>query len=132
MIRIRKPLAIPIVCSDRQLAAQWYDALKEVGIPVIPVCRSIEFGELAINKAILLIQPDFEQRNDYSLFLNKWDKPVFLLTDDVRWQKLETNVLLHFVPEATHPLELARLLVEKLNLPLLANKQTYAFSFFSF
>ena len=132
MIRIQKPLKIPVVCANRQLADQWCTELKSVGIPVVAGSESVLTKTFSNEPAFLLIRPDFDQVHRYKKFLDHPDKQIFLVTDDQRWNSITVKASFYFIPESTHPLELARLLVEKLNLPVSANKQSYAFSFFSF
>ena len=132
MIRIQKPIKIPIVCADSQIAIQWQNELKTAGIPVVAGSESVHTGSFATDKALLLIQPNYNQAATYNRFFNHAGKQIFLITDDARWRNFVSKETVHFIPESTHPMELARLMVEKLNLPVIANKQSDAFAFFSF
>ncbi len=132
MIRFQKSIQIPVLCHDPNLATEWCSLLKDAGLPVVQAAKSMSEDQWNRGSAVLLLHPDFDVMAQDSRLVRSSLKQVFILTGDQRWNELKKYPQIHFLPEHTHPLELARLMVEKLNLPVTVNKPTYAFSFFSF
>jgi hypothetical protein len=125
-----------LLVSDNEELQQKIDSeLKQSGIPV----HSLDSGKslsvvLQKSNNIILIDPSYDEvMNDTN---TKWnphtDRFLFIFTDDERWKQKADGRSVFFLPTNTHPMELARLLVEKLNLPSVSNKPAYAFSFFQF
>lgn len=132
MIRFQKSIQIPVICPDSNLSNEWCTLLKDAGIPVVQVTKSMTEDRWNRGPAVLLLHPDYDTMAQDPRFIQSSLKPVFILTGDERWIEQKKFKKIHFLSQHTHPLELARLMVEKLNLPVTLNKPTYAFSFFSF
>lgn len=106
--------------------------LKSAGIPLHCTRKQPDYPSLfKLNQPLLLVDPVFQEQLAHSFPINS-DQPVFIMTDDERWQTSFSGENVYLLPLHTHPLEVARLLVEKLNLNLNLNKKQYAFSFFNF
>lgn len=130
---------VSILCFDQVTENYWYKELNEAGIPVSIPAYSRNKPVLSVKNQdiFLLIQPDYDQYltkgfDQLKHLLSNEAKHLFILSNDQRWKEIKPNNSCFYLPEHTHPLELARLLVEKLNLPLVSNKTHYAFSIFSF
>ena len=111
------------------------EQMQLAGIP-FSVCKSEKalIQEMQKDMPLLMLEPAYGEAytKEFELLLNDKDSPVFILSSDPRWKEVGQKNICYYLPADTHPLELSRLLVEKLNLPAVSNKPSYAFSFFQF
>jgi hypothetical protein len=135
MMRSGAARKVLLVSANEGLQKQIDSELRVSGIPV----QSVKPGKswsavLQKSNTLVLIDPPYDEVMNHSIA--KWnpyaDRFVFIFTNDERWKQKSDSRSVFYLPSNTHPLELARLLVEKLNLPAVSNKPVYAFSFFQF
>lgn len=123
-------------CADESIKDYWLAELKEAGIAVSLLQQNNPALLLKKTAILLLIKPDFEQVQNFTLKKNKFlsgeAEHFFIISNDERWRNINTGKNFFCLPEHTHPMEVARFMVEKLNFPILSNKTHYAFSLFSF
>ena len=135
MMRSGSGRKVLLVSQQEELKIRFLQELLEAGIPA-EAQTSFKSWESALQKqnCLVLLDPPFEEFSASSLAMLKSgaDRSVFIFTDDIRWKQHTSNRSVYFLPASIHPLELARLLVEKLNLPAVSNKPAYAFPFFQF
>jgi hypothetical protein len=134
---LRTNSKVSILCFNETAEKYWFSELKEAGVPVNPVKIFKPTVNYLSEQVLLLIQPDFDKLQSPSFehvnqMLKSKDNILFIVSDDERWKAAIAGKNSFLLPKHTHPLELARLMVEKLNLPLVSNKTQYAFSIFSF
>jgi hypothetical protein len=135
MMRTGSGRNVLLVSNQEELKIRFLQELLEAGIPV-EAQASFKSWDYALQKqnCLVLLNPSFDEFTASSLTMLKArsDRSVFIFTDDIRWKEHTNNRSVYFLSTHTHPLELARLLVEKLNLPAVSNKPAYAFAFFQF
>jgi len=125
---------ILLVSYEPVLTQQFTDALASSGVFVELVHSGVNLASLLKKEQCsILINPSFREFNEHTdLLKRKTDRCLFILSSDERWKTIANGQQIYYLQADTHPLELARLLVEKLNLPAVSNKTSYAFSFFQF
>lgn len=109
--------------------------LKKTGITVSAINPGRSWNAvLQKSNHMVLLNPPYEVffPSDAAKWNRSNDHMIFIYTDDERWKQKTDGKYVFYLPTNTHPLELARMLVEKLNLPAVSNKTSYAFSFFQF
>jgi len=135
MIRSGSGRKVLLISKQEELKIRFLQELLKAGIPV-GALSSFKSWDSALQKqnSLVLLDPPFEEFTASSLSMLKagGDRSIFIFTDDIRWKHHANNLSVYFLPASIHPLELARLLVEKLNLPAVSNKPVYAFAFFQF
>ena len=132
---LKSTLRLQVLSCHQSTGAAFLKELRTVGIP-FAVCKT-EKGLLQTMRKdmpLLLLEPTYGEpyTKDFAQMLKEKEEPVFILSSDIRWKEFNTKLNCQYLPANTHPLELARLLVEKLNLTAVSNKTSYAFSFFHF
>lgn len=138
MIPFRKNQKIAIACYNEQEENFWQSELKEVGLPFVQVSNRLNKLSAIRERALILLHPDFDQfsSNEFKqikdVLQNGDTEFVVIVSSDSRWKKTLPAEQSIYMPDNTHPLEVARSLVEKLNLTIYLNKPQYALSFFSF
>ena len=135
MMRSGAARKVLLVSVKEGLQKQIDSELRVSGIPVQLVKPGKSWSAvLQKSNNLVLIDPPYDEVMNHNIA--KWnphnDRFVFIFTDDERWKQKADSRSVFFLPTNTHSLELARLLVEKLNLPAVSNKPAYAFSFFQF
>jgi hypothetical protein len=132
---IKSSLRLQVLSYRQSTGDAFLEEMRVVGIP-FAVCSNEKGLLLKMQKdmPLLLLEPAYGEAytKEFSKMLADKDEPVFILSSDLRWKDLAQKDICYYLPADTHPLELARLLVEKLNLPAVSNKPAYAFSFFQF
>ena len=132
---IKSSLRLQVLSYRQSTGDAFLEEMRVVGIP-FSVCSNEKGLLLKMQKdmPLLLLEPAYGEAytKEFSKMLADKDEPVFILSSDLRWKDLAQKDICYYLPADTHPLELARLLVEKLNLPAVPNKSSYAFSFFQF
>lgn len=138
MIPFRKNQKIAIACYNEKEESFWHSELKEVGLPFVQVSnRQNKFSSIR-ERALVLLHPDFDQfsstefKQIKEVLQNGDTEIIVIVSSDSRWKKSLSAEQSIYMPDNTHPLEVARSLVEKLNLSIYLNKPQYALSFFSF
>jgi len=135
MMRSGSARKVLLVSNGNEWQQQIETELRLAGIPLQAVSPGRSWASvLQKSNSLVLIDPPYED------FLSqgdvRWkfstDRAIFIYTNDDRWKQKVDGRSVFYLPANTHPLELARLLVEKLNLPAVSNKPAYAFSFFQF
>ncbi len=124
-----------LVSGDNDRLQQIETELKFSGISVQAVSPGSSWGSIMQkSNHMVLINPPYEEflHHADSKWKEKSNRTIFIYTNDERWKQKSDSRFVFYIPANTHPLELARLLVEKLNLPAVSNKPAYAFSFFQF
>lgn len=122
---------IKILCFDHAIKDVWERSMQECNIAV----QFIKADQTNIsfkNNPMLLINPEFNLFAAITeVAANNGKSKLFILSMDERWKEATNKINSFYVPLQTHPMEVARFLVEKLNLPTYSNNQSYAFSFFN-
>jgi len=135
MMRSGSARKVLLVSNGNEWQQQIETELRLAGIPLQTVSPGRSWTSvLQKSNSLVLIDPpyeDFSSQGDVRWKFSK-DRAIFIYTKDERWKQKTDGRSVFFLPTNTHPLELARLLVEKLNLPAVSNKPSYAFSFFQF
>ncbi|MFY7880424.1 MAG: hypothetical protein ACOVP6_10160 [Lacibacter sp.] len=121
-----------ILCKDQTVANFWHKELKSSGIPVSIKKRKFSNWYNRLDKAILFIDPEIEEVNMAKNLSLSYSKKVFILSDNPQWANNCHDKPIYVLPRKTHPLEMARFLVEKLSLSLESSQATYAYSIFTF
>jgi hypothetical protein len=135
MMRSGSVRKVLLVSQNEELKLQFLNELYSAGIPIESTSPSRSWNAVVqkSNNLILLNPPYEELVTTSTSKLNQHaERYMFIISDDERWKQHADSRTVFFLPLNTHPLELARLLVEKLNLPAVSNKPAYAFSFFQF
>ncbi|MBU6158745.1 MAG: hypothetical protein KGP35_06905 [Bacteroidetes bacterium] len=115
--------------------AAYLEALRSVNIAFARCKQEKEIlSKMQEDMPVLLLEPEYNEvfQKSVTKLLKEKEEPIFILSSDLRWKEQTQKDICYYLPADTHPLELARLLVEKLNLPSDSNKPAYAFSFFQF
>ena len=133
--KLKTTLRLQVLSYHQHTGAAFLEELHTVGIP-FTICKT-EKGLLQTMKKdmpLLLLEPAYGEpyTKDFAQMMKEKEEPVFILSSDIQWKEFNAEANCQYLPAYTHPLELARLLVEKLNLPAVSNKPSYAFSFFQF
>jgi hypothetical protein len=132
---LKSSIRLQVFCSNPVKGKVFLDELSTSGILFSIISHEKGLRQvLEKERILLLIEPVYDPAfsNEWSKILSDKDEPVFILSSDLRWKELAPKNICFYLPADTHPMELARLLVEKLNLPTVSNKTSYAFSFFQF
>jgi hypothetical protein len=128
-------LRLQVLSYRQSIGDAFVEEMRAVGIP-FSICKSEKglMNQMQKDMPLLLLEPAYGEpyTKEFAQMINKLDEAVFILSSDLRWKELSKKQNCYYLPADTHPLELARLLVEKLNLPTVSNKPSYAFSFFQF
>ena len=132
---IKSSLRLQVLSYRQSAGDAFIEEMRAVGIP-FSICKNEKglLSKMQKDMPLLLLEPTYGEpyTKEFSKMLADKDEPVFILSSDLRWKELAQKEICYYLPADTHPLELARLLVEKLNLPAVSNKPSYAFSFFQF
>ena len=132
---IKSSLRLQVISYRQSSGDAFLEEMRAIGVP-FSLCKNEKslLGKLQKDVPLLLLEPTYGEpyTNDFGRLLQQKEEPVFILSADLRWKELSKKNICYYLPADTHPLELARLLVEKLNLPAVSNKPSYAFSFFQF
>jgi hypothetical protein len=131
----KSSLRLQVLCTNPGEVNVFLDELSRSGILFSAQRFEKELRQvLEKEMPLLLIEPVYDPAYSkaWSKILSDKELPVFILSSDLRWKALTSQDICFYLPIDTHPMELARLLVEKLNLPTVSNKTSYAFSFFQF
>jgi hypothetical protein len=135
MMRSGSVRKVMLFSQNEELKLQFLNELYSAGIPVESTSPSRSWNAV-VQKSnnLILLNPPYEELviSDTSKLNQRAERYMFIVTDDERWKQQADARTVFYLPVNTHPLELARLLVEKLNLPAVSNKPAYAFSFFQF
>jgi hypothetical protein len=135
MMRSGSARKVFLVSNGNEWQQQIETELRLAGIPLQAVSPGRSWTSvLQKSNSLVLIDPPYEEFSSQGDVRWKFstDRAIFIYTNDDRWKQKADGRSVFFLPTNTHPLELARLLVEKLNLPAVSNKPAYAFSFFQF
>jgi hypothetical protein len=135
MIRSGSARKVLLVSCENEWRHQIETELKFSGIPVQTVSPGRSWSTiLQKSNHLILIDPPYEEFFTLAdaICKEQANRTIFIYTSDERWKQKSDSRSVFYLPSNTHPLELARLLVEKLNLPAVSNKPVYAFSFFQF
>lgn len=117
MALLRRDFRVHLLVFTEPVDQSWLLQLREAGLQVAlePVNgHAPRFGR---RQTLLYLNPGFEQFEQQDTALSRLlaagYKRQFLLTDDPRWKQRYPNGNPRVLPQHTHPLELARLLVEQ-------------------
>ena len=135
VFKIKSTPRLQVLNAGTPTAASYLDALRSVNI-AFALCKQEKeiLSKMQDDMPVLLLEPEYNEAflKSFTKLLKEKEEPVFILSSDLRWKEQAQKDICYYLPADTHPLELARLLVEKLNLPSVSNKPAYAFSFFQF
>ena len=122
MALLRKISRVHLLVFPDTYDLLWYNDLLNTGLPVSLTRIREEIPVFAERQIMLYLDPDFEVwSREGSPFINLLDGPhraQYLLTDDVRWRESGFTGLSRIISRQTHPYELARLLVQELEVPI--------------
>ncbi len=128
---------VRIVATNESSEQDFIRELKDTGISLL-VSTSQESvpSFLQEDQPVILLFPDYEafasKATRFFSILEERDAPVFICSGDERWKQHLPDQSGFYLSANTHPLELARLLVEKLNLHPVNKRPAHAFSLFNF
>ncbi len=128
---------VRIVATNESTEQDFIRELKDAGISLL-VSTSQESVPSFVQEdhPLVLLFPDYEvfasKTSRFFLLLEERNAPFFICSDDERWKQHLPDQTGYYLSANTHPLELARFLVEKLNLHPVNKQPAYAFSFFNF
>jgi hypothetical protein len=113
----KKTARVNIISFKPEAEHYWFNQLKQAGVPVTLSHLNGHDPAFAANQIVLYLDPDFDeyQQRLESLHqsLTATRRQQFILSGDTRWKEIYPNGNPVVLPQQTHPLELARLLVEQ-------------------
>ncbi|HMO33773.1 MAG TPA: hypothetical protein PKE63_11895 [Lacibacter sp.] len=129
----RTGLRLGIVSPDPERLLFWQQEIQSSQVPLQVEAHASLHPSNRSCSAWLVVEPDQECLKQIAALQERDTDLIFIiLGKEFQTSKLTTGAEVCFLPAHTHPLELARLLVEKLNLPAVSKKTAYAATFFNF
>lgn len=123
---------LQICTHDVELRNSWIKELKTSGLSFSQKDHALTLKTK--NAVVLCVKADMEELQKLMGFPPTYFKEnVFcIVSDEVSWKTFaQENNLIH-LPEHTHPLEVARILIHNLNFKPRQPKPVYGFSLFNF
>ena len=137
MTFLKKSSKVFLCCSDPNLKEYWKSELIQAGFHVHCMSSPAEIRKVSASVIVLLLDTDENtpETEQTILLFNEYvskTKHFFVVSSDTRWSVLTNYSNSTQLPSSTHPLELARQMVERhLTIPLNQSAK-YAFSFLQF
>lgn len=118
----RRTTRVNIISFSPEAEHRWFNELKLAGVPVTLSHLNGHDPSFAANHIVLYLEPDFDQYlprlQQLQQNLTDTKRQQFILSNDPRWKEIYPNGNPVVLSHQTHPLELARLLVEQYGVPV--------------
>lgn len=114
---IRKTPRIHLLVFHDHYDRNWCQEILQTGLPIVLTPVNGKVPEYDRNQILLYLDPDYEQFHSragavYQLLQQGYKRQI-IFSCDKRWKQVYENGNPLVVPCGLHPLELARLIVEK-------------------
>lgn len=128
---------ILLFCNSETEITFWKNEISQAGFGIENCDLNKKRYRRLCNQVCLFIAPSFDLLNNRNIrglmkYLSEESGYLFIISSDERWRKQDILSNCTILPYTTHPLEFARILVEKKQLLPQNNPSSYAFSLFNF